>query len=282
MRRCLAALLLAGVLGGAGCRSDSRQLLQEAESRWRAGSYEDAIRLNTLLYERDRRGKYAPRALLNIADIYYLNLRQISDAIEHYQRLAEDLPDTPEALEARLRLAAIYENELRDLTQAIYEYDRILQSEKLDNRAEIEFRRAKAYFGIQEYDRALRVLRRLEDEGATGHLLHLIRLKLGNIHQVQKNYDEAIAAFEQVARSPCIECRRNAILCMTETYEDLFEFDRAVETIQKLDPTPENADRVRLEVARLREKQRRLDSPSAPDPQPTARRQSSVTRQRRN
>ncbi len=101
-------------------------MLELAEARWREGNYDDAIRLNTLLYKRDREGKFGAQALLNIGNIYYLNLRQLKDAVENYTRLVEEFPDRPEAYKARLQLAAIYANEIGDLNQAISEYDRIL------------------------------------------------------------------------------------------------------------------------------------------------------------
>ena len=52
--------------------------------------------------------------------------------------------------------------------------------------------------------------------------------------------------FEKVSASPCIECRRRAIVHLMETYEAQRDFDRAIEAIRKLD-SPENdvADRPR-------------------------------------
>ena len=46
-----------------GCNADSRQLLEQAEARWREGDYEDAVRLNLLLHDRDPSGRYGAQAL---------------------------------------------------------------------------------------------------------------------------------------------------------------------------------------------------------------------------
>jgi tetratricopeptide (TPR) repeat protein len=247
----------------AACNSDSQQLLDRAEARWREGNYEDAIRLNTLLYERDPQGKYAGQALLKIGDIYYLNLRREKDAIDAYKRLVNELPGRREEYDAHRQLAAIYENEIGDLTQAIGEYDKLLEAKDLDNRAEMQFRRAGAYFKMQWYDTAWRELRRIEESGVSGHLADQVYLKLGNIDQIKKQYGDALPYFQRVANSPCPECRRRAILNLAETYEALFDFDEAIGTLGRLDQA--DAQLVAKEATRLKELKRRADSRLPPN-----------------
>jgi tetratricopeptide (TPR) repeat protein len=250
----LVALLVA-------CNSDSRQLSERAEASWRVGDYEDAIRLNTLLYERDPESKYAAQASLNIGNIYYLNLRQIKNAVDEYKKLIEEQPEAPEASKAREQLATIYENELDDWTQAISQYDKLLEAQNPENRAEILFKRANAYFNLEDYSRAWRELRLIEDSGEGGtHLLDQVRLKLGNIDQIRRQYKDAVDYFGKVLNSPCPECRRRAVLNLSETYEALLDFDGAIETIRMLDHTPEDEKRAAQEVARLTEKKQRMDS----------------------
>jgi len=246
----------------AACNSDSQQLFERAEARWREGNYEDAIRLNTLLYRRDPQGKYAPQALLKIGDIYYLNLRQVRNASETYNRLISEFAGRREEYSARQQLAAIYENEIGDLTQAILEYEKILEAKDLDNRTEIEFRRANTYFKQRSYDRAWRELRRIEDAGVTGHLADQVCLKLGNIDQIKGQYQDAVSYFQRVSESPCPECRRRALLNLADTYEALFDFDKAIQTFGKLDlPDKQLVDK---EVARLKAKKRWLGSHADP------------------
>ncbi len=242
----------------AACNSDSQQLRDRADALWRQGSYEDAIRLDTLLYQRDPQGKYAAPALLKIGDIYYLNLRRVKDAIEAYKRVVNEFPARREAYAAREQLATIYENEIGDLTQAVYEYDQILEAKNLENRTEILFRRANAYFKLERYDTAWRELRRLEEAGVTGHLADQIRLKLGIIAQIKKQYSDALPYFETVANSPCPECRRRAILNLAETYEALFDFDKAIAALGMLDE--DDKQLVDREVARLKGLKRNADS----------------------
>ncbi|NWG14842.1 MAG: tetratricopeptide repeat protein [Acidobacteria bacterium] len=243
-----------------GCNAGPERLLSQAEARWREGNYEDAIRLNRLLYARYRGGSYGARALMNIGNIYYLNLRQLKDAIEAYNKLVEEFPGRPEEFKARKQLAAIYANEIGDLTQAIYEYDRILESGDLEDRAELEYQRARTHFQKGDYDTALRELRHLEESGVSGHLADQVYLKIGNIYQIQKKYEEAASCFAKVTTSPCIDCRRRAQLHLMETYEALFDFDRAIAAIRSLDRTPENLETAEREVRRITEKRRRLES----------------------
>jgi tetratricopeptide (TPR) repeat protein len=251
-------LLLAALIPG--CNSDQRQLLDQAEARWREGNYDDAIRLNKLLYERDRQGRYAVQSLLNLGDIYYLNKRDPGSAAEYYKKLLEEFPGRPEELTARKQLVRIYESEYSDLTQAIAQYDAMLAVKNLEDRGKILYERANLYFKKQDYHRALRALRQLEDDGVRDHLSHLVYLKIGNIYQIQHKYAEAIPYFVKVAAAACIDCRRQGILELESTYESLYEFNKAIETVKRLDPTEENKRIIDTEVHRLQDKRRRVDS----------------------
>jgi tetratricopeptide (TPR) repeat protein len=244
----------------AGCNSDSRQLLDQAEARWREGNYADAIRLNTLLYDRDPDGRYAAVALLNLGNIYYLNLRELNNAIQTYQKLVQELPDRPETLKAREKLAQIYGNEIGDLTQAVLEYENILASEGVEDRSEIRFQLANTLFKLNDFDRALRELRIVQQSQRTGHLSDLVQLKIGSIYQIRKRYEDALEPFLDVTRSPCPECRNRANLLLMETYEAMYDFDKAIEAVRRLDPTDDNRDRIERELLRLQEKRRRVES----------------------
>jgi tetratricopeptide (TPR) repeat protein len=260
----LSLLLFAAIL--AACNSDARQLRERAEEQWRVGNYDDAIRLYTLLYERDKNGGYARGALLNIGNIYYLNLRNLEKAVDTYKKLAKEFPGKTEEYEARKQLAQIYEYEIDDLSQALLEYDRILENKDLENRQEILFKRANIYFRQEDYDRAWRELRQIEESGTAGtHLADQVSLKLGSISQIRQRYEEAASYFEKVVGSPCQECRRQAILSLTKTYEALYNFDRAIEIVQKLDQYPEDKQRVSQEVRRLTEKKDQLNAGSMTD-----------------
>jgi tetratricopeptide (TPR) repeat protein len=260
----MSLLLVAAII--AGCNSDARQLKERAEAGWREGNYDDAVRVYTLLYERDKDGAYAPGALLNIGNIYYLNLRNLEKAIETYKKLAAEFPGKKEEYEARMQLAQIYEYEIDDLSQALLEYDRILENKDLESRQETLFKRANIYFRQEDYDRAWRELRQIEESGTAGtHLAAQVSLKLGSISQIRQRYEEAASDFEKVVGSPCQECRRQAILSLTKTYEALYDFDRAIKTVQKLDQYPEDKQRVSLEVQRLTAKKNQLNGSGASD-----------------
>lgn len=260
----LSLLLSAAILSA--CNSSARQLIERAEARWREGSYDDAIRLYTLLYERDKDGRYAPGALLSVGNIYYINLRNLEKAVETYKKLAAEFPGEAEEYEARRQLAEIWEYEIDDLSQALSEYDRILENEDLENRPEILFKRANIYFKQEDYDRAWREFRQIEESGIAGtHLADQVNLKLGSISQIRQRYEDAASYFEKVVGSPCQECRRQAILSLTKTYEALYRFDRAIETVQKLDQYPEDEQRVSQEVERLTTERNRINGDGTSD-----------------
>jgi len=256
-------LLIILALFGA-CNSDPIQILDLAEARWRKGNYQEAIQLNRLAYDQDPTGDTAAPALLNLGNIHYLNLRQLEKAIEAFNNVIGEFPDSDEEYRARRALAEIYSNEIGDLTLAISEYDKILDSGQAENPDEIRFERANAYFRKEDFHRALPELRRLEESGLEGHLSDQVSLKIGAIYVIYKRFEDAQVAFEKAARSECLECRRRAIKNLAETHESLYDFDRAIEAIHRLDPTPENEEYIEREAARLRDKQRRIQSEEEP------------------
>jgi tetratricopeptide (TPR) repeat protein len=251
-------LLLALLVGG--CHSGARKLLDQAEANWRNGLYDEAIQANLSLYTQEQRGAYAPRAILNIGNIYYLNLRQLKQAIEYYEKLIQEFPEAPETLQARRQLAAIYANEIiMDLDQAIAQYSKLLEVQTLPDRGEIQFQLADAYFKKEDYSRAERELRSLQESAGEGRLAALAELKIGNIYQVEKRFNDAIEPFRKVLSSDCQECRRRAIINLAETYESLFDFDKAIETIGMLEKTKENEAFITGEIERLSKKRREIN-----------------------
>jgi len=264
MRRYMAAGILLSSFLLAGCNADEKQLLGRAEARWREGNYDDAIRLNTLLYERNHQGQFAAQALLNIGNIYYLNQRKLRDAITAYEKLIDVFPGTTEERKAREQLAKIFENEIGDLTAAIAQYDKLLERTDLENRSEVQYLRANIHFKKDEFNQALLELRRLEAGGISGHMAHLVYLKIGAIYQIQHKYEDALSCFQKVADAPCPDCRRHATLDMVKTYESLFDFERAIEAMKKLDPSPENRKLIEQEIARLHQKRKVVEGTREP------------------
>jgi tetratricopeptide (TPR) repeat protein len=258
LRSAACVLVLAAML--AACSSSSGQLMDQAETNWRKGRYEDSIQVNQALYNLEPRGRYAGRALLNIGNIYYLNLRKLKPAIEFYEKLTAEFPDSAEAILAHKQLAAIYANELVDLDQAIAQYNKLLEAKNLDDRQEILFQRADAYLKREEFDHARRELLGLEDAGVSGRLADQVSLKIGDSYAIQKRFDEAVEPFQKALTSAFPECRRRAILSLAETYENLFEFDKAMQTIRMLDKSPENDRYVQSEVARLSAKRKGVET----------------------
>ena len=108
----------------------------------------------------------------------------------------------------------------------------------------------------------------------TGHLADQVSLKIGNIYQIQKKYEQAVGCFQKVMDSPCIDCRRRAHLHLMETYEALFDFERAIAVIRSLDASPENQPIIAREVARLNERQSEVEAGRMPR---AARGQAAVT-----
>jgi tetratricopeptide (TPR) repeat protein len=253
----LMAALLACIY--AACGPDLGDVLQQAETSWRKGRYAEAIQANEELYKREPTGEYAARALLSIANIQYLNIRNVKQAINYYSKLTREFPDSAETFEAHRYLADIYENEMIDLDQAIRELTALLEAKDLKDGPEIRFRRAGLFFQKEDYDRALRELRGLEDSGVQGRLADQVTLKIGTIYQIQKKYDLAMEPFNAASASQFPEVRRRALMSLAESYESVLDLDKAIATIRKIPRTLEDEPFIESEIARLIKKRKGID-----------------------
>jgi tetratricopeptide (TPR) repeat protein len=252
--RRLAVPVLFIAAGLASCTSSSQKLLEEADANWRKGRNEEALQGNQILYQREPKGTLAPRALLNTANIYYYNLRQLKPAIQFYDKLVREFPEASESVDAHRRLAEIYANELNDKDQAITQYDALLMNGNVPDRPEILFKRADMYFKKEDYDHALREMRALEESGVGDRLADQVSLEIGSIYQIQKEFDKAVEPFAKATASKYADIRHRAVLSLAETYETLFDFENAIATVRRLDHTPENDQFVSAEVERLKKK----------------------------
>ena len=95
--------------------------------------------------------------------------------------------DAPEAVEAHRHLADLYADELNDNDQAIAQYEALLKIENLPDRPEILFKRADLFLKKEDYDRALRELRALEESGIGELLADQVSLKIGNIYRFRRS-----------------------------------------------------------------------------------------------
>ena len=89
-------------------------------------------------------------ALKGAADIYYLEMGDVRQAVSVYKELIADCPEAKETLDARITLADIYQSDFRDPRAAITELTAALARNPPQS-AELHYQVAKLYFQLGDY-----------------------------------------------------------------------------------------------------------------------------------
>lgn len=239
--------------------SEVRVQFSRAREEWRAERYHGAISLLETLRSDYPESRLADDALWEIAIIYYINLHDIDRALQSFDDIVAQYPGSPLATEARLKLAEIYEMELNELPKAIEQWEATLASGHLgvDREAQIRFRIADAYFRVNQFEQSLEALQVLLKEPGDEYLRQQMRVRIGTIHQIRKEYEKSIDMFQAVLEgNACKDCRIRARLALIESYEFLDRLPEAIELARTIDASEYPAGMKEDLLQRLREKQR--------------------------
>jgi tetratricopeptide (TPR) repeat protein len=149
------------------------------------------------------------RALKGAADVYWLELRDVRQAIAVYQELIQQCPESPESLEAHLVVAELLRTRLGDLRGSITELSSAI-ARNPPQIAELTYQVAKLYFELGDYQQsaleAQRVVTRFETSGYVDDAMLLRGQALGIMEgrrdAARHAYEELIHRFPESELSP--------------------------------------------------------------------------------
>lgn len=139
----LAELTLLVVVLGA-CADRAEQLFDDARRAMEQDDYETAARLYREVTIEAPASPRAAEAHFELAQIYYLRLRDVDAAKDRLQKVLQEYPSSPIVVDARHMLARLYEDDLKDPKRAVKLY-RALLAEDLE-----EDMRRRTLFDIGE------------------------------------------------------------------------------------------------------------------------------------
>lgn len=248
-------LFLAGILFLSGC---SRQaLLDQAQAAWDGGDYEKAAERYEEYLKRTPQGERAELARLKAATICRRDLKQYDRAIQHYLHFLEDFPKSPEIYPARLSLAECYAA-TQKFREAISENESALpmaQTEK--ERRRIRLKIADQYYELKDLGQSLAEYQKVTKDAGYDDLCELAYLKIGGIHLLRDEFDEAIPSYRTVAENTRdAALRRMTRLRLTDCYERTFQYDLAVQTLQGTEADPMSPNYIPQRIAAIQEQAR--------------------------
>ena len=126
-------LLIASIacLALSGCNDRARGLYDEAQRAMEEDDFDGAARLYRELTIQSPDSPYAAEALYELAQIYYLRLRDVDAAKDSLVKLQQDHPGSSVDIDSRRLLARLYEEDFQDPHRAAKLY-RALLAEDLE------------------------------------------------------------------------------------------------------------------------------------------------------
>ncbi len=110
------------------------------------------------------------RALKGAADVYWLELRKVKEAVSVYKELIAQCPEAPESQEARVVLAELLRVHFRDPRGAIDQLTAALARNPPQG-AELHYQVSKLYFELQDYQQCVLEARKLAERFPTSVFL---------------------------------------------------------------------------------------------------------------
>ena len=192
------------------------------------------------------------RALKGAADVYWLELRKVKEAVSVYKELIAQCPESPEALEARVVLAELLRVYFRDLRGAIDQLTAALARNPPQG-AELHYQVAKLYFELQDYQQCVLETRKLTERFPTNSFvddatylqaqaLHMQAVQsVPGTPEVQRFRQEASRTYaDLMTRFPDSELAPHASFEMGKLKAESGDNEKAIETwVQTLKTHPE-------------------------------------------
>src|SRR5262249_15547143 len=198
------------VLGGlllillAGCHRTANEHLARARDLVYARQPQAALReyRQALDVVEKSEGPEATRlraaALRGAADVYWLELRDVPQAVSVYREVMAQVPDAPETAEAHVILAGILETHYRDLRGAISELTAAL-GRNPPQAPDLRYHVAKLYFELGDYQQAEIEARAVTTQYPTSALADDAWLLIGQSLAMREGMRaEAVPAFTAV------------------------------------------------------------------------------------
>jgi len=237
----------------AACNDRSHRLFSEARRAMQADNYETAARLYQELTIQAPDSPLAAEAHYELAQIYYLRLRDVDAAKDILVKMQQDYPDSSVDIDARRLLARLYDEDLQDPYRAVRLY-RALLAEELDKnvRRQTLLEIAHCHFRMGELDASAEAYR-----FALGLPYHgdsdSAYMRLANLEWLGGSADESLRLLRELEeRTSDGEYRHEAMLSEVEVLMSLGRFIAARERVEVAgEAFPESAEVVALE-ARLR------------------------------
>ncbi|NJL24459.1 MAG: tetratricopeptide repeat protein [Calothrix sp. SM1_5_4] len=222
--------------------------------------YPAAIRIFQMIAENEPDSPQALSAARQGARVAHLEAKNYPRAVDFYKQIVLRSPDVEERKSAQRYIAQIYFENLLDYDQAVIEYERLL---KMDNRPEENFRYrlnlAKAHFQLNNLGQSMTEIDVLLSQKHGEDEIFEAKTLKANIQMANKQLAEAAETWEGIlTQFPERSQKENVALNLVVCYEELKEFGKAIGVLERMKPGYPDPDFVDLRIERLKERKANL------------------------
>lgn len=192
-----------------------------------------------------------------------LEVKNYNQAVFFYRYLILRSPDPDERKSAQRYIAQIYFENMHDYAQAVIEYERLLKLDVSPAEAyKFRLNLAKSHFQLNNLEQVGAETDLLLDQKLEPDQIFEVRVLKANVLVAAKKLPEAAAQWEQILKDfPEKSRKENMGLNLVVCYEEMKDFARAIDTLEKMRVDYPNPEFLDLRIARLKE--RKSNQPGA-------------------
>ena len=227
-----------------------------AREVWRSQEYFEASQLFLDVARKYPRSRLADDALWEVATTYYLNLYDIPTAIEFFQKLTEDYPDSPRAPEAHKYLAEIFDKDLNEPSSAVQHWKAALEYDLPEYEVnQIRLSIGDSLFKQGEINASAEQYNLVRSEASGDEQVCQALLRTGIVFQVKKQYQESIEVFREIIENgACSDQFFQAKFMLIESYEAEDRLDEAIAVAESISEVEVSGEKKSEILDRLKEK----------------------------
>jgi tetratricopeptide (TPR) repeat protein len=231
-------IVLLTVLLLSACQSKQEIFLARAREQWRQDNY----KASAFLYEQflklpDNQSRLQARS--ELANTYYLNLRNYPRAEFHYRMLLIEAKDEAASagltLTAHRRLAEIAVKSGR-LDRAINEYEQLITRVPETEWRELRLKIANLYYNRNDLDQAELEYLKVVEASPYDNLSEEAYLRIAGIrHRFQQRYHEAVPIYEMIrANTKKESITQTACYGLAECYAADLQYTAAIDSLKQI------------------------------------------------
>ncbi len=241
----------------AGCQIQAgRQEFALAERMSQEHKYEAAVATYDKVIENDPKSPLGQQSLFRAATINYLYLGNYAEAAKEYRRFTFLSQDARAVYEAEKNIGEIYFSKTEEYKKAIEQYQRLLGNYPDSQERDLfRFRIAKSYYQVLSFSEAIEQYRQLLKDFPKSALREETLYQIGNTYFTKGDYPAAHEAFEEVIiQFPSGRLKTFALFGVGNCFEEQDQLEEALRMYTKLREQYPNKEVIDLKIKRVRER----------------------------